>query len=352
MMANDKGSSGSFSGVNPIVLTLGQGYFGTRRNRVWYGREVVYEIRAVFDHRFAAVHFVDWGLHGVSRRRCVDSPVAADRDYFFAGPFFYGFEDDLIGKTRHASSRTRAFAAGGTMETQTRGNRSGIPAEDLGTGPGMGQSAMRLLMLAICGAIVMPWVSYRALNFHNMSWTPVTSTATSAAMSSANVVGDAAKAVKDTAAVTLGTTSTVRLPNGTEVSAPAKGAEAALLNFLTNSPEASTVTSVSVDLDRVSFENGSATLQLSSAEQLKNIAAILKAYPTSSVEIQGAADQAQNAAVAAKLSTGRAQQIKQELAAQGVPSAQMSVAGTRQRSDAMPTGPGKNGDAVLVVTKK
>jgi outer membrane protein OmpA-like peptidoglycan-associated protein len=236
------------------------------------------------------------------------------------------------------------------METQARHNRSGIPADDLGTGPGMGRSAMRLLILAICGAMVMPWVSYRALNFHNMSWTPVISTAASAAVSSANVVGDAAKAVKDTAAVTLGTTSTVRLPNGTEVSAPAKGAEAALLNFLTSSSEASSAPSAFVDLDLVSFENGTATLQASSEEQLKNIATILKAYPTSSVEIQGAADQAPNAGAAAKLSTERAQKIKQELAAKGVPSAQMRVAGSRQRSNAMPAG--KNGDAVLVVTKK
>jgi len=238
------------------------------------------------------------------------------------------------------------------METQPRPSRSGIPAQDLGTGPGMGHSAMRLLILAICGAIVMPWVSYRALNFHNMSWTPVTSTAASAAVNSANVVGDAAKAVKDTAAVALGTTSTVRLPNGTEVAAPANGAEAALANFLTNSPEGSSASSASVDLDRVSFENGSAKLQASSDEQLKNIATILKAYPTSNVEIQGAADQAQNAAAAAELSTKRAQKIKQELAADGVPSAQMSVAGTRERSNAMPAGPGKSGDAVLVVTKK
>lgn len=103
------------------------------------------------------------------------------------------------------------------METQARDRSSGIPTEDLGTGPGMGQSAIRLLILAICGAIGMSWVSYRALNFYNMSWTPVTATAASAAVSSANAVGDAAKAVKDTAAVTLGTTSTVRLPNGTEV---------------------------------------------------------------------------------------------------------------------------------------
>jgi outer membrane protein OmpA-like peptidoglycan-associated protein len=237
------------------------------------------------------------------------------------------------------------------MDSQPRDKHSGIPAEDLGAEPGLGQGAIRLMILAICGAIIMPWVSYRALNFHHMSWTPVTSTAASAAVGSANVVGDAAKAVKDTAAVTLGAASTVRLPNGTELKVAPKGAEADLVNFLTSSPEAS-ATTASVDLDRVTFQDGSATLQPSSDDQLNNIATILKAYPTSSIQIQGFADQAPNPAAASKLSTDRAQTVKQKLAALGVASSQISVAGTRQRSNAAPATQGQNGDIVLSVTKK
>jgi outer membrane protein OmpA-like peptidoglycan-associated protein len=237
------------------------------------------------------------------------------------------------------------------MDSDPRGNRSGIPGEDLGIGPGIGHNAMRLLILAICGAIVMSWVSYRSMNLHNMSSTPVTSTAASAAVSSADVVGDAAKAVKGAAAVTLGASSKVRLPNGTEVTAPPEGAEAALLNFLSNSPEAA-ATSTPVDLNRVTFENGSAKLQSSSNEQLKNVATILGAYPTSSIQIQGYADRTQNRVAAAKLSADRAQKVKQELAALGVALAQMSVAGSRQRNNAMPSSQGTNNDVLLVVTKK
>jgi OmpA-OmpF porin, OOP family len=232
---------------------------------------------------------------------------------------------------------------------------SGIPVEDLGAGPGIGHSALRMVIVAIGVAIVMPWVSYRAMNFQSMTRTPVTPTAASAAVSSANVVGDAASAVKDTAGVALGAKSTVRLPNGAEVTAPPKGAEAALLNFLTNSPASSaetSATSTPMELDRVSFEQGSAMLAPSSDEQLKNIATILKAYPASSVQIQGYADPSQNAPAAGKLSAERAQKIKQELTALGVAPSQMSAAGSQQRGNPSPTTQGTNSEVELVVTKK
>ena len=69
------------------------------------------------------------------------------------------------------------------MADSARPVSGGIVHADMGDEPGIGKGAMRLLVFAIAGAIVMPWVAYRSLNRYDMLRMPVTSAAAGAAVS-------------------------------------------------------------------------------------------------------------------------------------------------------------------------
>jgi OOP family OmpA-OmpF porin len=69
-----------------------------------------------------------------------------------------------------------------------------------------------------------------------------------------------------------------KLPNGTELNIPRLGIENKLIDFIED-PSKPVDKTTWFDFDRLTFDTGASTLQPSSAEQLHNIAAILKAYP-------------------------------------------------------------------------
>jgi OmpA-OmpF porin, OOP family len=75
-----------------------------------------------------------------------------------------------------------------------------------------------------------------------------------------------------------------KLPDGTELNIPRLGIENRLLDFIED-PARLVDKTTWFDFDRLTFDTGKATLQDSSAEQLQNIAAILKAYPNVKVKI-------------------------------------------------------------------
>ncbi len=232
-------------------------------------------------------------------------------------------------------------------------SRETVPV-DLGDEPGIGKGAMRLLVFAIAGAIVMPWVAYRSLNRYDMLRMPVTAAAAGAAVSSANVVGEAAKAVKETATVALGAVSKVNLPDGTGLTVPPSGLESQIINFLTDTSGTS-ATEASFDCDRVMFDAGTANLQATSTDQLRNVAKILKAYPATSVQIDGYADSAGTKAEQEKLSAQRAKAVAAELASLGVSPTRMNAKGSAdhpQAANAAQNVPGSNVQVSLVVTKK
>ncbi len=241
------------------------------------------------------------------------------------------------------------------MADSARPAGGGIVHVDIGDEPGIGKGAMRLLVFAIAGAIVMPWVAYRSLNRYDMLRMPVTAAAAGAAVSSANVVGDAAKAVKETATVALGAVSKANLPDGTELTVPPRGLESQIINFLTDTSGTS-ANEASFDCDRVIFDAGTANLQAASTDQLRNAAKILKAYPTTSVQIHGYADNTGTKAEQQKLSTQRAKAVTAELANLGVSPARMSA---KRNGDHQPAAadtaqevPGSNVQVSLVVIKK
>ena len=73
-----------------------------------------------------------------------------------------------------------------------------------------------------------------------------------------------------------------------------------------------------MDFDRISFETGSAKLTAESAEQLHNIATILRAYPRATVTIAGYTDKEGSETANMALSKARAEAVAGKLTADGV----------------------------------
>ena len=135
-------------------------------------------------------------------------------------------------------------------------------------------------------------------------------------------VDAAAKAVTDR----LGKFMATKLPTGVEVSLPEFGVEKKLLAFIEDKGKP-------VDkktwftFDRLDFETGSATLRPTSAEQLRNIAEIMKAYPKVALKLGGYTDNVGNADANLKLSQKRAENTKQELVKLGVDAKRLEAEG-------------------------
>jgi outer membrane protein OmpA-like peptidoglycan-associated protein len=72
------------------------------------------------------------------------------------------------------------------------------------------------------------------------------------------------------------------------------------------------------DFDRLLFETGSASLKPESKDQLRNVAEIMKAYPSVEARIGGYTDNVGDADANLRLSQARAQAVVAELVALGV----------------------------------
>lgn len=114
------------------------------------------------------------------------------------------------------------------------------------------------------------------------------------------------------------------LPSGYDVRAANDGVEERLLERVSDgrtAPRASWL-----DFDRVWFVSDGARLDLGlSTEQLDNVAAILKAYPTVKLEIAGYTDAAP-AAAARDLARARAEAVKDRLVSLGIAEARLKAA--------------------------
>lgn len=164
-------------------------------------------------------------------------------------------------------------------------------------------------------------------------------------------VSDAAKAVLDR----LGKFLAIKLPNGVELNVPELGVERKLIAFIEDK-------SKPVDretwfsFDRLDFETGSATLKPTSAEQLKNIAEIMKAYPKVALKIGGYTDNVGNADANLKLSRMRAENTMQELVKLGVDAKRLEAQGYGEKhpvaDNATEEGRAKNRRIDLRVTRK
>jgi OmpA-OmpF porin, OOP family len=126
------------------------------------------------------------------------------------------------------------------------------------------------------------------------------------------VTTPSAPAVTSSTGADLGTLVDASLPDSTTLRIPERGVEGKLLAFIKDPTRTPDKTSW-FDFDRLLFDTGSATLQPQSAEQLNNIAAILKAYPAVHLTIGGYTDNTGNAAQNLKLSQDRADSVVNQL---------------------------------------
>jgi OOP family OmpA-OmpF porin len=108
-----------------------------------------------------------------------------------------------------------------------------------------------------------------------------------------------------------------KLPGGLEVNVPERGTEDNLISFIED-PARPIDETTWFDFDRLDFETGSAELLPSSREQLLNVAAILKGYPSVELKIGGYTEDIGDAAANLRLSQARADNVREELIAVGI----------------------------------
>jgi len=110
------------------------------------------------------------------------------------------------------------------------------------------------------------------------------------------------------------------------------------------------------DFDRLQFDTGSATLKSESYDQLRSIAAILKAHPNAHVKIAGYTDNVGSAAANLSLSERRANNVRKELIGMGVDPNCLTAEGYGETNpigdNAIDSGRAMNRRTSMLVTQK
>ena len=173
-----------------------------------------------------------------------------------------------------------------------------------------------------------------------------------------NAVGgalDAAGEATSAGWAALGKLMKRKLADGTELNVPEKGVENKLINFIEDKSKAVDKTTW-FSFDRLLFETGKSTLKPESAEQVKNMAAILKAFPQVEIKLGGYTDNTGDAKKNLALSGERAKTVKAELVKLGINAKRMDAEGYGQEhpvaDNATPEGRAQNRRIDVRVTKK
>jgi K(+)-stimulated pyrophosphate-energized sodium pump len=116
------------------------------------------------------------------------------------------------------------------------------------------------------------------------------------------------------------------LSSGVTLNIPENGIESNLLKFIEDKSKPVDKTTW-FDFDRLTFETGKSSLKSESAEQLKNIAEILKAYPDVNVKVGGYTDNQGDANANLTLSSDRASAVKAELIKLGIDDSRLESEG-------------------------
>jgi K(+)-stimulated pyrophosphate-energized sodium pump len=116
------------------------------------------------------------------------------------------------------------------------------------------------------------------------------------------------------------------LPGGFQLKGDTNGIESGLVGFIESAAPVDKTTWF--NFDRLSFQSGSAALDMvKSADQLTNLAEILKAWPAVSLKIGGYTDNTGDATANQKLSQQRAEAVKAALMAMGVDAKRLEAEG-------------------------
>jgi OmpA-OmpF porin, OOP family len=124
----------------------------------------------------------------------------------------------------------------------------------------------------------------------------------------------------------LGAMGSLKLADGTELNVGGNSSEKKLFDFI-NDANRPVDKNTWFTLDRLYFETGKSTLKPESKEQLKNIAAMLKAYPALELKLGGYTDNTGDSLTNVKLSTNRAESAKAQLEQLGGDAKRISAEG-------------------------
>ncbi|SET82711.1 OmpA family protein [Hymenobacter actinosclerus] len=156
----------------------------------------------------------------------------------------------------------------------------------------------------------------------------------------------------------VGALSDISLPDGTSINVGANSVESRLFNFLNdaNATVSDDKTQGWMSLDRVYFETGKANLTAESQAQLRNIAAIMKAFPGSAIKFGGYTDNVGKADTNLTLSADRANAARKMLMDNGVDAGRVAAEGYGQEhpltTNDTPEGRAQNRRVDVRVTKK
>jgi len=116
------------------------------------------------------------------------------------------------------------------------------------------------------------------------------------------------------------------LPDGVRLNIPQFGVESRVWGFIQDPRRAPDQTTW-FDFDRLVFDEGSATMRPESQDQLRNMAAIMKAYPNVHMKVGGFTDNTGDPQYNMRLSRDRAAAVVASLVALGVPPDRLEAQG-------------------------
>lgn len=126
----------------------------------------------------------------------------------------------------------------------------------------------------------------------------------------------------------LGNDISIKLPDGVDLKVGERSVEKKLVDFInTKTTDTALLKNTWFSFDRLYFETGKSTLTAESQLQLKNIYAILKAYPSVNLKLGGYTDSDGDDVMNQKLSAARANTAKMELQKLGVGAARLTAEG-------------------------
>ena len=155
-----------------------------------------------------------------------------------------------------------------------------------------------------------------------------------------------------------GANTEVKLPDGTVLNVGSNSFESRLFNFLNDKTQtvSDDKTQGWMSLDRVYFNTGKSTLTAESQAQLKNVAAILKAFPTAALKFGGYTDNKGKAAMNMALSADRAEVARAAVVGNGIDGGRITAEGYGDAhpiaSNDTPEGRAQNRRVDVRVTKK
>lgn len=233
-----------------------------------------------------------------------------------------GLADRLRGmRNQLASAVPIGFEMPEFFHTPFRASRAAVDDAERRTHVGRETQSWGAPILALIGLLglggLIWWAGHRPVVQQSRVETTEQAPAAPAAPApdySSNATGTTGMGQVGTTGTMPGEPLTRTLPGNVVITIPSGGTEDRLYNYLSSSGTGGTV----LNLDRVTFDSGSAVLSPEARDQIDNIAIILRAYPKASATIDGYTDNNGSEHANLSLSKARADAVAGRLTAKGV----------------------------------